>query len=125
MEIRKQISLFMANQPGNLSNICAVLEENGIDIEGIATSDAVDHAVVRLIVTDPDKAVHLFGEMGMIVIECEVLDVPLDPRPGALKRISDKLLNNHINIDYIYGAQSDSGKVFLKVDNAKKAMDVL
>ena len=54
--IEKQLSLFLVNKPGVFADVCQTLGEHKINIRGMSVSDTVDHAVVRLMVDDPNKA---------------------------------------------------------------------
>ena len=85
--IEKQLSLFLVNKPGVLADVCQTLADHQINIRGMSVSDTVDHAVVRLIVDDPTKAIHLLGEHGVLVVETDVLAVEVDDQPGALARL--------------------------------------
>jgi hypothetical protein len=61
-----QLAVFLANRPGALARVCEELAKAGIDIYALATSDTVDHAVVRMVVSDPLKALVLLGEAGVL-----------------------------------------------------------
>ena len=65
MKIVTQLSIFMANQPGGLANICNLLSDNGINLVGFSVSDAVDHAVVRFIPDNPVKCKQILEESGI------------------------------------------------------------
>ena len=52
----KQISIFVENKPGRLSNITNILKQNDIDIRALSIADTKDFGILRLIVNDPDKA---------------------------------------------------------------------
>ena len=123
IEIKKQISIFMENKPGNLAQICEILERNYINMIGITVADAVDHAVVRMVVDDPIKTIHIFGEIGSVVVESDVVIVQMDKsQPGSLKMISNALSENEINIDYIYGTEIEGkATIILKVSDPVKA----
>ncbi len=81
--IARQLSVFLENKPGVLAAVCRALGDHDINIRGVSVSDTVDHAVVRLIVSDPHKAIHILGEHGTLVVETDVLVVKLSDHPGA------------------------------------------
>lgn len=124
--IEKQLSLFLVNKPGVLADVCQTLGDNEINIRGISVSDTVDHAVVRLIVDDPMKAIHLLGEHGVLVVETDVLTVEVDDQPGALAAIARKFAREKINIEYAYGT-SDSGRarIYMRVSDARKGKQAM
>ncbi len=124
--IEKQISIFLENKPGVMANVCKALGAYDINIRGISVSDTVDHAVVRLIVDNPRKAVHVLGEHGALVVETDVLAVKLDDKPGALAKLASKFARGKINIEYAYGTSDDTdATVFIRVSDVKKAAQLL
>ena len=91
MEITTQLALFLANKPGTLAAVCDALAAEKINIFGLTISDTVDHAVVRMVVSDYKKALSIFEEHGTLVIENEVLMLEHDNKPGTLSEIAKKL----------------------------------
>ena len=57
LDVRKQISIFLANRPGTLADVTSSLDNQNINILAMTVSDTVDHAVVRLLVDKPGEAV--------------------------------------------------------------------
>lgn len=55
MKLIKQISVFVENKSGRLSDILNVIGKNGIDISALSIADTTDFGIVRMIVNDPDK----------------------------------------------------------------------
>jgi hypothetical protein len=128
MNIAKQLALFLENRPGTLARVCDALSDAKINIFALSTSDTVDHSVVRLVVSDPDKAMAIFEEHGSLVVSDEVLLIEGDNKPGSLAKISRKLAAAKINIEYAYCATSPDarkGLLILRVSNAKKALKTL
>ena len=128
MEITTQLALFLDNKPGTLARVCEALAEAKINIYAVTISDTVDHAVVRMIVSDPRKALDIFEERGTLVVESDVILVHGDNKPGSLANIAKKLGDADINIEYAYCAtspKSKSGLLILRVDNPKKALKAL
>src|ERR1043166_328929 len=64
MHIATQLALFLENKPGPLARVCDELERSKINIYAVATSDTIDHSVVRMVVSDTRKALLLFEEIG-------------------------------------------------------------
>ena len=90
MEITTQLALFLANKPGTLAAVCDALAEEKINIFGLTISDTVDHAVVRMVVSDHKRALSIFEEHGTLVLENEVLMLEHDNKPGTLSQIAKK-----------------------------------
>ena len=124
--IAKQLSVFLENKPGVLAAVCRALGDHDINIRGVSVSDTVDHAVVRLIVSDPHKAIHVLGEHGALVVETDVLVVKLSDHPGALADLASKFARGKINIEYAYGSSDDTqATVFMRVSDIKKGLGLL
>jgi hypothetical protein len=128
MDIAKQLSVFLANTPGTLSEVCDELATQKINIYALTISDTVDHAVVRMVVSDTKRALRLFEERGTLVVENDVLMIDGDNRPGSLANIARKLSKAKINIEYAYLATSPGSKrglAIVRPSNVKKALEVL
>ena len=128
MHIAKQLAIFLENKPGMLARVCDALADHDISIHALATSDTVDHSVMRLVVSDSRRALHVFEEHGTLVVEDEVLLIEGDNKAGSLAHISRRLAEKKINIEYAYCSTPPSarkGLLVLRVSDAKKALKVL
>jgi hypothetical protein len=128
MQITKQLAIFLDNRPGMLARVCDALGEAGINIYAISTSDTIDHTVIRLVVSDYRKALHIFEADGTLVVEDDVLMVEGDNKPGSLARITHKLASAKVNIEYCYCStppEARKGLLILRVSNVNKALKVL
>ena len=110
MQITKQLALFLENRPGMLARVCNALTAAKINIYAISTSDTVDHSVVRMVVSDPVKALFVFEEHGTLVVEDDVLMITGDNKPGSLANLAHKLAKAKINIEYAYCATPPDAK---------------
>src|SRR5580658_6268928 len=110
MEITKQLALFLENRPGMLARVCDALAAEKINIYAISTSDTVDHIVVRMVVSDPARALFVFEAHGTLVVEDEVLMVDGDNKPGALAKLAHRLADAKVNIEYAYYATPPEAK---------------
>ncbi len=128
MRIVEQLSLFIANKPGTLAEVCDALAEARVNIYGLTISDTVDHAVVRMVVSDTRTALAVFEARGTLVLDSDVLMIENDNKPGSLSRVASILSAHKINIDYAYLASMPTarkGLLILRVPDPKKAMKVL
>ena len=128
MEIATQLALFLENQPGTLAAVCDELAKAEVNILALTISDTVDHSVVRMVVSDTDRALAIFEEHGTLVVENEVLLFEIDNQPGSLSRIAHDLAGAEVNIEYAYlatGAENQRGLMVLRVSDAEKALSVL
>lgn len=127
MPLVKQLSVFLENKPGVLARLCQSFADNDVNIEGMSISDTVDHAVVRLIVNDPNKARTILESTGVLVVETRVLAVKLPDKPGVLAAAAARLARAKINIEYAYGTTSadGGGMLVLRVSDNRLARRLL
>src|SRR6266704_739851 len=104
MQITKQLAIFLDKRPGMLARVADALAEAKVNIYAITTSDTVDHSVIRLVVSDYRRAIHVFEEHGTLVVEDDVLMIEGKNQPGQLAKIAHKLARAKINIEYCYSA---------------------
>jgi hypothetical protein len=128
VETATQLAVFLANRPGALARVCEALANAEINIHALATSDTVDHTVVRMVVSDPTKALMLLGEAGVLALETEVLTVETTSEPGVLAKIAERLAEAEVNIEYAYlagGREAEKGLIILRPSDVEKARRVL
>ena len=128
MPIEKQLSVFIENKPGRLSTICSTLAENAINIYAMSVHDTVDHAIVRLIVDYPTKALLLLEEEGVYIITQDVVVLEIDNKPGIISTIAKKLFRADINIEYAYCTATKNqefGCLVIKTKDAEQTLEIL
>jgi hypothetical protein len=128
MEPATQLAVFLSNRPGALAKVCEELAKAEINIHALTISDTVDHSIVRMVVSDPTRALMILGEGGMIALEAEVLMIESDNEPGTLARIANHLAKAKVNIEYAYLAtsvRSNKGLMILRTSNMEAGLAVL
>ena len=86
--IQKQLSVFLDNRPGTLARTCQALAKDGINILALSISDTVDHAVVRMVVSDAKKAGTILQSLHVTIQEREVIFMDIPNKPGTLAKIA-------------------------------------
>ena len=127
METVTQLAVFLANKPGTLAAVCDALASEKINIFALTVSDTIDHAVVRMIVSDPKRALSIFEQHGTLVVENDVLLLEQDNKPGTLSEIAKKLAAKNVNIEYAYLATAKSSRKGLLVlwpNDLQKAIEI-
>lgn len=125
----KQLSVFIENRQGRLSEITEILRQNDIDIRALSVADTTEFGILRLIVNHPSRAERTLKEQDFTVSQTEVIAICVADRPGGLADAL-KLMNDvEITVEYAYAFVSgDNDKiayVILRVDNNEKATAVL
>lgn len=123
-----QISVFVENKPGQLGKITKILREEKIDIRAFSVADTVEFGILRLIVTAPCRAAELLRGAGFTAQMSDVLVAVMQDRIGAFDEIVSYLSDENIDVQYVYsfiGEIEATGRVAMRVDNMKKAYEVL
>jgi len=98
-----QISLFAENKPGHIAAPVRLLAQEGIDIRSMYLADTQQYGILRMIVSDWQKAARVLEEQGFVAKVTEVLAVEVPDRPGGLADVLGALEGTGINIEYMYG----------------------
>ena len=126
--IEKQLSIFLENRPGGLARICGTLAEAGINVLALSVHDTVDHAIIRLLADRPVKALLILEQLGLYILETDVIVLEVANQPGSLADIARKLARADINIEYAYCSATSSqgnGCLILKSDELDRAIELL
>lgn len=124
----EQISIFLENRAGRLSEVTRVLSEAGVNIRALSLADTSDFGILRLIVSDFDKAKKVLKEGGFTVGKTTVVAVEVEDKPGGLHNILKLLSGQGINVEYMYAFVQQSGKnavLIFRFDRTDEAIDIL
>jgi hypothetical protein len=124
----RQFNVFLENRVGGLLSVVRRFEATDIKIVSLIVNDLSDCAIIRLVLSDPERAVEVFEQAKLPITESDLLVVQLPDGPHPLPRICKVLLAAEINIDYAYqllvGAQSLPA-LALRVDDLETAVSTL
>lgn len=123
----KQISVFVENNSGNLSDIVALLSEKNIDISAMSLADTTDFGIVRMIVSDTDAAVEVLKAKGLAVKCTTVTELGMEDAPGGLSKILMVLKKENIDIDYLYafvGKDGENARTVMKVSDPDRVEEI-
>lgn len=124
--ILKQLSVFVENKEGRMLTITRILKDNGIDIKTLSLADTSEYGMLRLIVSDPDKAKAVLREEGFPVSITEVLAVQSTQRIGFLHDLLQALSGDITSIEYMYTLPTQNDPIIiLKVANPAEIEKVL
>ncbi len=124
----KQVSVFLENKEGRLYEVCHVLGDAGINIRALCIAETADYGVVRMIVSDPEKAISVLRNSGFTVSETDVLAVVVPDKPGGLAQVLRILKDAMINVEYLYcfiEPGTDRAIDIMRVENTEAAINVL
>lgn len=124
----KQISVFLENKKGRLLEATEALAKAGINIRALSIADTSEFGILRLIVTDTEKAKEALEKGNFTVRENDVLAVEVPDSPGGLAGILRILSDANINVEYTYAFVQKSGEkavVVLKIEDSDTGIKAL
>jgi len=124
--IIKQLSIFLEDKSGRLTELTKILAENDINITALSIADAADYGIIRMVVGRPELAMKVLKEMGFSVRLTEVACLIVPNKPGGLYHALKILTDNNINIDYMYAfAINSTASVVIRSASINDVIDVL
>lgn len=118
----KQLSVFMENREGRLEQATEVLKKEGINIMALSMADTTEYGMLRMVVSDPEKAKTALRESGFSAMLTDVLAVRLEDRVGELHKLTHVLCSRGLNIEYMYAlASGDCRAMIVKASDGAAA----
>ena len=107
----KQLSIYAENKKGVMQNITGILKDEDINILGSVTNDSAEYGIVRMVVSEPDKAMEALIAAGYLCHVIEVIGVEVEDKTGNLNDLLLTLKDSNESVDYLYlSFNRDSGK---------------
>ena len=114
----QQLTVFLENKQGKLAEVTRVLAKSGIDLRALSIADTAEFGILRLIVSNTEKAKQILAADGTLVQITEVVGVQLSDRPGELAEVLSALDQKGVNVEYLYAfltRNENSAYVVLRV----------
>lgn len=124
----KQLSVYLQNEPGHLSNVCKVLGDANIDILTLSLADTAQFGMLRIIVKDWEPAMKLLQDAGCMVKTVDVVATEIPDQPGGLAYILNILEAAKINVEYMYAFTShvrDKAILVFRFNDPDAAVELL
>ena len=123
----KQLSVFIENRQGRLTQVLHYLKENKVNILSISLADTTEYGLLRLIVNDAPKAKDILLDAGFSSMLTDVLIIKVPHAPGALQKILELIAEKDVNIEYMYGlsVEAEDASIVLKTNDLESAISVL
>jgi hypothetical protein len=106
----KQISIFLENRKGRLWKALSILSGAKINIKALSIADTSEFGILRIIITEPEKAKEILEEANFVVKINNVIAVSISDEPGGLESVLDALNRMDINVEYIYAFVEKKGE---------------
>lgn len=98
----RQFNVFLENRLGKLLDVVRHFETTDIRIISFTIIESADCAIMRIVLSDPERALEIFQQAKLAVTENDLLVVQLPDGPQPLLKICKALLMAEINIHYSY-----------------------
>ena len=122
----KQLSVFLQNELGRLEEVTDILYKNGINISALSIAETAEYGVLRMIVSDIDKAAAALKENDFSVKISDVICVESPDMPGELHKSLKRLSGAGINLSYMYGySNGGTAHLIMKVSDPARAIQLL
>jgi hypothetical protein len=122
----KQLSIFLENKTGRINDVTCILGKNGINMQAFSMAEAADFGILRLIVSEVDRALELLKENNFAVKVTDVVCIRCSNTAGSLASVLEKLAEKEIFIEYMYAfADGDYANTIIKPNNLEKCVAVL
>jgi len=121
-----QISIFLENKYGTMSEILELLARENIRIIAATVADTSEFGIMRMIVSDPQKAYTLLKDNNVSVNLAEVLAIATDTMAGSFAKMLKLFTGAGLNIEYMYCFPGKKRDVLvLRTNNRERALDVV
>jgi len=124
----QQLSIFIENKTGELTDITEILSKNKISLKAINLVDTTEFGILRLLVDDAQSTKRILDNNGFSLTITDVFAVSIEDHIGSFNEVLSLLSENNINIEYTYTINcSKNGAFIFKVnpDNFKEATKAL
>ena len=118
----KQLCIFIENKSGKFQELTDILSANGINMFSLSLSDSTSYSVVRMIVSDPNKAQEVLAQKGFASVVNDIMAIKLENEQGELNTLLKALKEQNIDVQYAYALTSGkSASILLKTSDDKNA----
>ena len=111
----KQVSVFLENKTGRINEVTKILSRHGINMHAFSMAETPDFGILRLIVSDVDKAVEILRNADFAVRLTDVIHLHCPNKAGALGEILEQLATADVSIEYMYAfAEGDMANIVMR-----------
>ena len=124
----KQISIFIENKEGRIKKAINTLAGENINIRALSIADTSKYGILRLIVSDNEKAIKALEKDGFIVKENEVIILAVPDKPNGLNSTLAIFDDKGINLEYLYAfvsSKTDEAIVVMRLEDMEKDIEAL
>ena len=122
----KQLSIFLENKTGRINEVTKILGKHSINMHAFSMAETTDFGILRLIVSEVEKAVEILRAENFAVMLTDVVCISCPNVAGSLSTILEELAANNIFIEYMYAfAEGDKANVVIRPNDIERCVSVL
>ena len=123
----KQLTVFIENRTGRLSEVLGVLKDNNVNILSMSLADTTEFGLLRLIVDNAALGKEKLMESGFSSLLSDVSIIKIPHKAGTLQQLLKSIDAGGVNIEYMYGLSLDSDQAYvvLKASDTEKVDQIL
>ena len=122
----KQLSVFLENKTGRINEVTKILGKHSINMHAFSMAETTDFGILRLIVSEVDKAVEILRAENFAVMLTDVVCISCPNVAGSLSEILEQLAANNIFIEYMYAfAEGESAQIVIRPSDVAKCAQLL
>lgn len=124
--IIKQLSIFLENKSGRLTEVLQTLGEEKISIAGLTIADTSEYGILRMVVSEPEKALKVLKERQFSVNLTDVLSIATPSEAGSFARALKLLSDEGISIEYMYAfSMGNKAAIIMRTDDIPATIEVM
>ncbi len=121
-----QLSIFLENRVGVINEVTAILGSNNINMKAFSVAEGVEFGILRLIVSDAEKAKAVLEDAGFKVNSTEVISFNTPNTSGALSKVMEYLAGEGVFIQYMYAySEGQVASIVIRPNNIERCEQVL
>lgn len=121
-----QISIFLENKYGKLNQVLSLLADADIRIIAATVADTTEFGIMRMIVSDPQRAYTILKENNVSTNLTDVLAIVTDSCAGSFANVLNQFTKAGLNIEYMYCFSiKEKSILILRTNNRESAREVI
>lgn len=120
----RQLSIFAENRKGAMNRITQILFDARINMNTLITNDSAEFGIIRMLVSDTDRAAHVLQEAGYMCHTDYVAAAEIGDECGSLNSLLTVINDGNINLDYIYVTYNTLSRLPVAILKSTDLMEV-
>ena len=120
----RQLSIFAENRKGAMNRITQILFDARINMNTLITNDSAEFGIIRMLVSDTDRAAQVLQEAGYMCHTDYVAAAEIGDECGSLNRLLTVINDGNINLDYIYVTYNTLSRLPVAILKSTDLMEV-